>query len=41
VTILRRLPTPLARLVLGHEWFREVGRPAGMPSDDIFESCRR
>jgi LmbE family N-acetylglucosaminyl deacetylase len=39
VTLLRRLPDPLARLVLGREWFREVGAPPGL-RDDIFGSCR-
>lgn len=40
VTILRRLPRPLAKAVLGHEWFREVGRPPGSRLDDVFTSCR-
>lgn len=29
VALLVRLPAPLARVVLGHEWFREVGSPPG------------
>lgn len=29
VTLLRRLPGPLARAVLGREWFRVVGAPPG------------
>jgi LmbE family N-acetylglucosaminyl deacetylase len=41
VTLLRSLPGPLARLALGHEWFREVGRTVdGQPVDDVFASCR-
>jgi hypothetical protein len=41
VTMLAQLPGPLARLVLGREWFREVGRPPqdGL-LDDVFASCR-
>lgn len=36
-----RLPRPLFRLVFGHEWFVERGRPSSRPlSDDIFESLR-
>ena len=35
------LPRPLARRVLGREWFREVGRAGGgTPLDDIFASLR-
>lgn len=40
VTLLRRLPGPVARMVLGREWFREVGRPTGPLLDDVFASCR-
>jgi LmbE family N-acetylglucosaminyl deacetylase len=40
VQLLLALPRPLARRVLGREWFREIGRPAGRPSDDIFDSLR-
>jgi LmbE family N-acetylglucosaminyl deacetylase len=40
VTLLRRLPGPVARAVLGREWFREVGRAPGVLSDDVFSSCR-
>ena len=32
VALLLRLPRPLARLVLGHEWFREVG---GVPGESL------
>lgn len=39
LALLLRLPRPLARVVLGREWFREVGRsPAGPLVDDIFDS---
>ncbi|GAA4119073.1 PIG-L family deacetylase [Nocardioides fonticola] len=34
VTVLRRLPTPVARAVLGREWFREVGAP---PRPDLLD----
>jgi LmbE family N-acetylglucosaminyl deacetylase len=41
VTMLRWLPGPAARFVLGREWFREVGRPAGdQLLDDVFATCR-
>lgn len=41
VTMLRRLPGPVARVVVGREWFREVGRgPGGPLLDDVFASCR-
>jgi LmbE family N-acetylglucosaminyl deacetylase len=41
VAMMRRLPAPIARLVLGREWFREVGRPAGGELlDDVFATCR-
>ncbi|MGO4258676.1 PIG-L deacetylase family protein [Marmoricola sp. RAF53] len=39
VTLLRRLPGPIARRVLGREWFREVGVAPGL-RDDLFASCR-
>ena len=41
VSLLGRLPRPVATWVLGHEWFREVGRPAGpVLLDDVFASLR-
>jgi len=42
VQLLLALPRPLARRVLGREWFREVGRTPRpeSPSDDVFESLR-
>lgn len=41
VTLLRRLPAPVRRLVLGREWFRDVERaPSDQMSDDIFDSLR-
>lgn len=40
ITLLRRLPTPISRQVLGSEWFREVGRHPGTRIDDLFASCR-
>jgi len=41
LALLLRLPGPLARRVLGREWFREVGRPPGGPLlDDVFASLR-
>lgn len=41
LSLLLRLPRPLRRLVLGHEWFREVGRiPDGVLLDDIFATLR-
>ncbi|MCW2855404.1 MAG: hypothetical protein JWR52_1019 [Marmoricola sp.] len=41
VSMLCGLPRPLARLVLGREWFREVGRePGAGPIEDIFATCR-
>ena len=41
LAFLLRLPSPIFRLALGHEWFVEVGRPAtGRPVDDIFDSLR-
>ncbi len=41
LAFLLRLPRPLARRVLGREWFREVGRRPGADlEDDIFASLR-
>lgn len=41
VSMLCRLPRPLQRLVLGREWFREVGRDPGAGLiEDVFASCR-
>lgn len=41
VALLHRLPAPLARLVLGREWFAEVGAPPGRGlRDDVFSACR-
>jgi LmbE family N-acetylglucosaminyl deacetylase len=41
LALLLRLPRPLSRLVLAHEWFIEVGRPAGRRKlDDVFASVR-
>ncbi len=41
LTVLLGLPRPLARRVLGREWFREAGRPSGgRLEDDIFASLR-
>lgn len=40
LTLLSSLPPPLARWVLGTEWFVEQGRPGGHPVDDIFASLR-
>jgi LmbE family N-acetylglucosaminyl deacetylase len=41
VTMLRLLPNPVSRLILGREWFREVGRPVGgRLLDDVFATCR-
>jgi LmbE family N-acetylglucosaminyl deacetylase len=41
LALLLRLPWPLRRVVLGHEWFRERGRAqAGPLLDDIFASVR-
>lgn len=41
VTLLRRLPGPVRRMVLGREWFREVGRDPSDPlRDDIFDGLR-
>ena len=37
LAVLLRLPPPVFRAVLGHEWYVERGRPAGGPLlDDIF-----
>jgi len=39
VALLLRLPWPVRGRVLGHEWFREVGRTPATPLlDDIFAS---
>jgi len=39
LSLLLRLPRPVRRRVLGHEWFREVGRTPTTPLlDDIFAS---
>lgn len=39
--LLLRLPAPVARLLLGHEYFREVGRaPGHRLLDDVFVSLR-
>lgn len=39
--LLLRLPAPVARFVLGHEYFREIGRaPGPRPLDDVFASLR-
>jgi LmbE family N-acetylglucosaminyl deacetylase len=41
VAVLLRLPSPLLRLVLGREWFRERGRaPVAPLVDDVFASLR-
>ncbi len=41
VAALLRLPGPLARAVLGREWFVERGRTGGAPPlDDVFASLR-
>ncbi|MCW2768367.1 MAG: LmbE family protein [Nocardioides sp.] len=41
LALLLRLPPPLRRLVLGQEWFREIGRaPTGALLDDIFATLR-
>ena len=41
VALLSRLPLPLARVVLGREWFVEIGRSAPRhPLDDLFASLR-
>ena len=41
LTLLLRIPRPLARSVLGREWYREVGRvPGRRLEDDIFASLR-
>jgi len=42
IQLLLALPGPVARRVLGREWFREVGRTPqpGSPSDDVFETLR-
>ncbi|HET6907871.1 MAG TPA: PIG-L family deacetylase [Mycobacteriales bacterium] len=41
VALLARLPLPLARVVLGREWFVEIGRSVPRhPLDDLFASLR-
>jgi len=41
VALLSRLPLPLARIVLGREWYVEVGRMPGRHRvDDLFASLR-
>lgn len=41
VALLLRLPGPVARIVLGHEWFREVGADSGGPLlDDVLAPAR-
>jgi LmbE family N-acetylglucosaminyl deacetylase len=41
VALLARLPGPLARRVLGREWYVEIGRtPQRHPLDDVFASLR-
>ena len=40
VALLLRLPDPLLRRVLGHEWYRERGRTPGRLLDDVFASLR-
>ncbi len=42
VALLLRLPPGLLGVVLGREWFREVGRAPGGPLlDDVFATLRR
>lgn len=42
LALLLRLPRPLARSMLGHEWYREIGRvPGRRLEDDIFATLRR
>jgi LmbE family N-acetylglucosaminyl deacetylase len=41
LALLLRLPRPIAAVVLGREWFREVGRTSDPPLlDDVFASLR-
>lgn len=41
LSLLLRLPRPIRRRVLGYEWFREPGRPAGGAlAGDVFASLR-
>ena len=40
VALLLRLPDPLLRRVLGHEWYRERGRTPGPLLDDVFATLR-
>lgn len=42
LALFLRLPMPLFRLVFGHEWFVERGRPpGGRMLDDVFATLRR
>ena len=42
LAVLLRLPQPLFRLALGHEWYVERGRSPGAPLlDDVFATVRR
>lgn len=40
VALLLRLPDPVLRRALGHEWYRERGRTPGRLLDDVFASLR-
>lgn len=41
MALLLRLPQPVARRVLGREWFVQAGRPPSLPlQDDVFASLR-
>ncbi len=41
LSLLLRLPGPVFALVVGREWFREIGRAPGGPLlDDVFASLR-
>ena len=40
VALLQRLPPPLFRRALGHEWFTERGRAPGPVCGDIFQTLR-
>lgn len=40
VALLLRLPDPVLRRALGHEWYRERGRRPGPLLDDVFASLR-
>lgn len=41
LAVLLRLPGPLFRLVLGREWFVELGRPPGPRSGDLLDGLGR